>query len=81
MGSSGRSPAVIVIRHQQISLRAQGFQAIHAILGAFNLDIEGLGAGLNGGFEDAHLLLHAAVEFPAVLMPSTSREDGAIGVA
>ncbi len=49
-------------------------------LGAFDFQIDSLGAGGDGGGENPQLLLNAAVEAAAVLMAPASGQDGRVGV-
>src|SRR5208282_1292476 len=60
--------------------RAPGFQARPTAFGALHLNIDCLGAGRDGGFEHAQLLLHAAVEPSVILMPAAGGEHRTIGV-
>ena len=55
---------------------AQRLQAVGGIFGAFDLDVHGLRAGIDGGFQDADLLFDAAVEFAVVLVAPAGGQDG-----
>ena len=80
-GFDGRRASVVVIRKQHVGVGAEGFQARSAIFGAFDFDVDGFGAGGDGGFENSHLLFDAAVEAAHVLVAAAGGEDGAVGVA
>jgi len=57
-----------MVGEQQVGSRAQAFQARAATLGAFDLQVDSLGAGGDGCFEHPQLLLDAAVETAGILM-------------
>ena len=60
--STGGRASVVVVREQHVGARAQAFEARSALFGAFDFEVDGLGAGGDGGFENAQLLFDAAVE-------------------
>ena len=69
-----------MVRKQQWPGRA-GIAGADAIFGAFDFHIHGARAGRDGGFENAHLFLDAAVKFSMILMTAAGGQDAAIGMA
>ena len=69
-----------MIGEQDVGVGAEGFEARSAVFGAFDFDVDGLGAGGDGGFEDAQLFFDAAIEAAHVLVAAAGGEDGAVGV-
>src|SRR6185436_18864053 len=67
-----------MVGEDQVGAAAQGAEARRAVLRALHLHVDGLGASLHRRFEDADLLLDAAVEAPLVLVAAAGGEDAAI---
>jgi len=72
-----RSALVVVVGDDQLGVLAQLLQAVGGKLGRLDLDVHGLRAGGGARFENADLIVDAAVEPAVILMPTASGEDGA----
>ncbi len=75
-----RGAIVVVVGQHQLAFSAQHLQARDGVLGALDFDVHGAGACVQGGMQNADLILHAPVEFSVILMTAASGQDAAIGM-